>query len=148
MDGVGFMLSQKYFHFASSSEAVKFGIRLVRVSHGEPMFPTDAVIVEMDGHRLWYSPDIKSLGTDIIPMIRDSDLVIFDSTFLREEWQSGKFASKFNHLAVEFSAPVLSSQGVKVIYSHINHSESDQQVSAFLEKYGYRFASDGLEIET
>jgi phosphoribosyl 1,2-cyclic phosphate phosphodiesterase len=125
--------------FAQFEQKLKhLHVEFVEVAH-DPNFPTFAIKVSDGKNSVVYVPDVARFNDELINMIKTSTLTVFDSTFLEED--------KYNHMAIKNSAPVLKEHAKRVIYSHINHSESPEDIRAFVEPFGFSLAYDSLTLE-
>lgn len=116
----------------------KVQIDFIEVSH-DPNFSTFAIKVTSKKKSIIYVPDIAKFNKKLLYAIKNSNLTVFDSTFLEED--------KYNHMAVKNSAPILKECDATVIYSHINHSENPEVVKSYIHSFGFKLAEDNLSIE-
>lgn len=136
MPSLLFLERASFIKFVSREDSEKLGVKLIDVPH-DPNFPTCAVVIKDQGKSLWYSPDVLNITQGMAETIRETDLIVFDSTFLNDEK-----ASKYNHTTIEISAPQLAELNQNVIYSHINHSENPNKVKNYVDQFGFTLAED------
>ena len=88
--------------------------------------------------KVLFASDCAIIDDKLLAQMQKVDLIIFDGTFLNE--------SKFNHLAIKDSCPILTKLKKPVIFTHINHSENEKEITKFIKKFGFKLAFDGMEV--
>ena len=139
---IAFLVKAGFMKIIDDQEGLELGVRLVDVPH-DPKFPTSGIVVDDGISKIWYSPDISQITDQMLGEIRSADVAIIDGTFLNEEIYQ---APKYNHTTIERSAERLEGIKSRVIFSHINHSESRQRISGVISKCGFILAEDGDKI--
>lgn len=112
-------------------------IRFVPISHW-PGHNSFAISFGKNKKTL-FAPDCALIDNKLLKEIKMADLIIFDGTFFNE--------SKFNHLSIMESSPILGELSKPVIFTHINHSENVDEILKFIKKFNFRVARDNMEIE-
>lgn len=112
------------------------------VSHTLPTAgPTLAYKIKEGNKILTYVPDIAELTPEILKMIDNSDVLIFDDVFYDK--------SLAGHLAMTESIPLIQKLNLgKVYFTQMNHSEpTHEELEELVKPYGYHIAYDGLRIK-
>lgn len=125
-------------HWAKFSHIQGFDVKFLEISH-DPNFLTFAIKISNGGKQILIATDIFTINKIFLKEAKNSDLIIFDSTFLNE--------SKHWHLSIRESAQILSKLTKNVIFTHINHSENPNTIKRFLQKFGFKLAFDGMVIK-
>ncbi len=138
----GNLVERGFMQFIDSVSAQKMGVSLIEVPH-DPAFPTSGVIVQEGGKKVWYSSDTENITLRMKKEIISSDLVLFDATF----WDDTVFpAKKIHHMTIERSLPFFVRNKIRVVYTHINHSEDTIKIQTTLKKDGLVLAHDGMVV--
>lgn len=137
-----FLVERGFMQLVDDEFARKLGVSLVDVPH-DPNFPTSGIVVSDENKKVWFSSDVEDITEKMEKVMRKMDLIVFDSTFFDESVFPAK---KFHHMIIERSLPILQKFGVRVVFSHINHSEDVAKITKAVFMHGFSLASDGLMI--
>jgi phosphoribosyl 1,2-cyclic phosphate phosphodiesterase len=88
--------------------------------------------------RIFYVTDCEAIDDTLLEKMSNCDLIIFDGTFLDE--------SKFGHISIKESCPVLASLHKPVIFTHFDHSQDIHKANNFISKFNFKTANDGNKI--
>lgn len=88
--------------------------------------------------KILFAPDCAKIDNNLFMEMGKVDLIIFDGTFLNK--------SKFNHISIKESCPILSKLKKPVIFTHINHSENVGEITKFVEKFKFKIAKDDMKV--
>lgn len=136
------LVERGFMRLVDEKFAGSLGVSLVEIPH-DPNFQTSGIVIQHGEKKVWFSSDVEDITKEMEKVMRKVDLIVFDSTFFDE---SVFPARKIHHMTIERSLPVLVKIGVRVVFSHINHSEDITKVKSELSKHGFSLASDGLVI--
>lgn len=139
------LTGHELFSFLFKAEFAKFvpeisvtNVNFIEIPH-DPNFPTFAIKIVINDKKFLIATDIAKINKTFALEAKNSDLVIFDGTFLNK--------SKNGHVCIKESASILKKLNKSVIFTHINHSENSKEIISFLSKYGFKLAFDGMVVK-
>ncbi len=124
--------------WAKFSSIKGFDVKLIEITH-DPNFPTFAIGISGQGKQILIATDISKISRSFLEIAKNSDLIIFDSTFLNQ--------SRHWHISIKESAPVLAKINRNVIFTHTNHSENPRLIQKYLNRFKFKLAFDGMEVK-
>jgi len=138
-------------HLLEDRIATLHGITPVSVPHRDEYSDTFAFLIDLNGKKVLYMPDVDKISIEVGELIRSVDLAIIDATFYNNQELKNRDMTKIPHPRIADTVKRFADISERIIFTHFNHTNKilnpDSDEYNYCVSKGFRIANDGDILE-